>query len=139
MFFLKIFLRFLSFEIRNLLYSEHPKESWRNSLNVKTMSSSVVQEVSITETFTHKVILSESFPLGGKRAEWPRPNLVSFASFFTMFTLTIVRYSACRLLLFKSVAMLNLAIQKEVKLCWVCSDSKILFKYSNPIYYRDVE
>lgn len=46
-----------------------------------------------------------------------------------MFSLNTTGYFAFFLLLFKSVAMLSVAIQKEVKLYWVCSDSKILFKY----------
>lgn len=44
-----------------------------------------------------------------------------------------MRYFAFFLLLFKSVAILNVAIQQEVKLCWVCPDSEILFKYSNSV------
>lgn len=48
-------------------------QSWRN-IHVKILSSSVVQEVKITGTFTRVVTPSKSFPLGSKRAKLP--NLV---------------------------------------------------------------
>lgn len=63
-FFGEIFLRFLSFQIRHLLYSEHLMQSWKNYFHVKGKLPSVGQEVSITESFTPMVTLSKSFPLG---------------------------------------------------------------------------
>lgn len=104
-------------------------------MHVKILLSSVIQEVSRKPSFPW-LPCQNHFLWGAKEPDCQYQIQFSCASRFIMFSLNITGYFAFFLLLFKSVAILDMAIQKEVKLCWVRSDSKTLFRYS---YLRGVQ